>query len=120
MYSYNNESRPKLEGYTTYPLPGDCIREMETHTIYTTGQERDHFNNISANYDDIMQIVGYPDPDLIAKATQKIAEVRKIAVPDALVADFGCGTGLVGEAMTKLGFRNIYGIDCSEGMLQIA
>jgi predicted TPR repeat methyltransferase len=46
--------------------------------------------------------------------------VRKIAVPDALVADFGCGTGLVGEAMTKLGFRNIYGIDCSEGMLQIA
>lgn len=38
----------------------------------------------------------------------------------AQVVDFGCGTGLVGEAMKKAGFENVTGIDCSEGMLQIA
>lgn len=117
MFSYQSET-PKLD--FTYPLAGASVREMEAHTKWEPGQEQVHFNAISANYDDVMQTVGYPDPELIAETAKKIAEGKSLPRSEAVVADFGCGTGLVGEAMTKLGFTNIYGIDCSEGMLQIA
>ena len=93
---------------------------MEKHTKYDAGQEQAHFSTISANYDDIMKTVGYPDPEHIAKFAQKIAAEKMIARSEAEIADFGCGTGLVGEALAKQGFKNVFGIDCSEGMLEIA
>lgn len=40
-----------------------------------------------------------------------------IARSEALVADFGCGSGLVGEALAQHKFKNVTGVDCSEGML---
>ena len=40
-----------------------------------------------------------------------------VARSEAQVADFGCGTGLVGVALANDGFKNITGVDCSEGML---
>merc|ERR1712166_316767 len=92
------------------------IRNPKIHA----GQEQPHFNMISANYDDIMKTVGYPDPELIATLAQKIAAEKMIARTECEVADFGCGTGLVGESLAQHGFKKVYGIDCSEGMLQIA
>ncbi len=43
-------------------------------------------------------------------------------VPDrrAKVLDVGCGTGLVGQALTRSGYTEIHGIDLSKGMLEIA
>ena len=117
MYTYQSET-PKYE--FTHPLKSECIREMETHTKYDAGAEKAHFNTISANYDDIMEAVGYPDPELIAKCAQNIAAEKMIARSEAEVADFGCGTGLVGQSLAKHGFKKVYGIDCSEGMLEIA
>jgi len=117
MYTYQSET-PRFQ--FTYPLPNDSIREMEKHTKIDAGQEQPHFNMISANYDDIMKTVGYPDPELIATLAQKIAAEKMIARSEAEVADFGCGTGLVGESLAQHGFKKVYGIDCSEGMLQIA
>lgn len=46
-----------------------------------------------------MKAVGYPDPELIAQKAEKIAAEKMIARSEALVADFGCGSGLVGEAL---------------------
>ena len=43
-----------------------------------------------------------------------------IARSEALVADFGCGTGLVGQALVNNKFEKITGIDCSESMLHQA
>jgi predicted TPR repeat methyltransferase len=34
--------------------------------------------------------------------------------------ELACGTGLVGQALGEKGFRNIYGCDISEKMLEIA
>jgi len=48
---------------------------------------------------------------------RKIAADKMIARSEAQVIDFGCGTGLVGEALTKAGFKKIAGVDCSQGML---
>ena len=117
MYAYKSET-PSLD--FTYPLKSESIREMEKHTKFDAGEEKSHFNIISANFDDIMATVGYPDPELIATAAQKIAAEQMIARTEAEVADFGCGTGLVGQSMNNHGFKKITGIDCSEGMLEIA
>jgi predicted TPR repeat methyltransferase len=117
MYTYESKT-PKYD--FSYPLPAESISEMERHTKFDAGQERNHFNKISNNYDKVMKTVGYPDPELIAVTAKKIAAEKMIPRTEALVADFGCGTGMVGEALEKHGFKQIYGIDCSEGMLQIA
>jgi predicted TPR repeat methyltransferase len=118
MFSYQSE-KPKFD-FEAYPLPSDSIREMETHTKFDPGQEEDHFNNIALNYDEIMNAVGYPDPEFLATFAQKIAQAKNINLKEAETADFGCGTGLVGEAMKKHGFDKITGIDCSQAMLQIS
>ena len=39
---------------------------------------------------------------------------------DISVMDYGCGTGLVGEALAQQGFATVDGIDVSEGMLEQA
>ena len=117
MYTYQSET-PQFE--FTYPLAAESVREMERHTKFDAGQEKSHFNTISVNYDQVMKTVGYPDPQLIAACAQKIAAEKMIARSEALVADFGCGTGLVGEALDQHGFTKVFGIDCSEGMLKIA
>jgi len=117
MFKYTNKTQP-ME--FNYPLSCDSIREIEKHTIYDKGQEETHFNEVSTNYDAICSIVGYPDPDQIAETTQKICLEKMIARSEALVCDFGCGTGLVGQALVNNKFEKITGIDCSEGMLQEA
>lgn len=43
-----------------------------------------------------------------------------MANPDAKIIDFGCGTGLMGIELKKRGFSNIYGLDGSQDMLNIA
>lgn len=54
-----------------------------------------------------MKTVGYPDPELIAQQAQNIAAQQMISRSIAVIADFGCGTGLVGEALVKNGFKNV-------------
>lgn len=39
---------------------------------------------------------------------------------DACIIDLGCGTGLVGDELYKLGYRNIDGLDVSAESLEIA
>lgn len=45
---------------------------------------------------------------------------RHVAPGDGAVLDAGCGSGLVGEALFRLGYTNIVGIDLSQGMLDVA
>jgi predicted TPR repeat methyltransferase len=57
--------------------------------------------------------VQYPDPTVIAEMTRKVAADKMIARTECDVIDFGCGTGLVGQALIQAGFENITGVDCS-------
>ncbi|MGB3555424.1 MAG: methyltransferase domain-containing protein, partial [Jannaschia sp.] len=54
--------------------------------------------------------------------TLRLAEMLARVLPnrDALVWDFGCGTGLGGAAMAEAGFTNLEGTDISSGMLEQA
>ncbi|KAH7230483.1 S-adenosyl-L-methionine-dependent methyltransferase [Fusarium redolens] len=53
-------------------------------------------------------------------ASQDLITYLGPQVYEAKILDAGCGTGLVGEALTKLGATNIHGIDLSPGMLEVA
>ena len=64
MYKYNSDT-PKLD-FSVEPLSADCLAEMEKHTRYVTGDEQNHYNKISLNYEDTLKTLGYPDPDEIA------------------------------------------------------
>ena len=59
--------------------------------------------------------MGHPDPKHCAQFA------REYHSEEATILDMGCGTGLVGEELVKVGFqpKNIWGIDASQGMLDV-
>ena len=59
---------------------------------------------------------GFNDPYEIAKFTvEKLGQPgQPLASADTRVLDFGCGTGLMGIELKKVGYNNIYGVDGSE------
>ena len=58
---------------------------------------------------------GFNDPFEIAKVTvEKLGqEGQPLANPEVKLMDFGCGTGLMGAELKKVGYTNIYGLDGS-------
>ena len=71
------------------------------------------YDQWSQQYDsDLLDELGYISPDVAADALAGELEQRDIEI-----IDYGCGTGLVGEALFKRGFKIIDGLDISEGML---
>ena len=74
------------------------------------------YDAIATTYDHtVNDICGYPDPAKITEAILKY-EIPK----DAPIIDLGCGTGLVGECLSKEGYTNVVGIDASPEMLKEA
>jgi ubiquinone/menaquinone biosynthesis C-methylase UbiE len=68
-----------------------------------------------ADYDRDLSVVGYRGADLTIKF------LRKFIASDAKILDVGCGTGLVGEALRKMGNSyTLVGTDLSQGMLDQA
>ncbi len=74
------------------------------------------YNDWSANYDhDLVEEFGYISPRVAAEALAKEIDLR-----DLRIIDYGCGTGLVGAALSERGFSHIDGLDISTGMLEQA
>ena len=65
-------------------------------------------------YDDDLARRGYATPERIAKA---LAPHLK---PGDLILDFGCGTGLSGQALKDMGLGPIHGTDITEAMVTLA
>lgn len=78
-------------------------------------ETREFYENWAGSYDADLAENGYATP-------RRCAEALKARVPDlrAPLLDFGCGTGLSGEAFHDVGFRAIDGLDPSEAMLEEA
>lgn len=76
---------------------------------------RNIYDEWANDYDAEVTSNGYQTP-------LRVATILKEYLSDksAPILDFGCGTGLSGEALAAKGFRNIDGADLSEGMLDIA
>lgn len=74
-----------------------------------------YYRDFSASYDeDFAEALGFALPN-------EVARVFRARQPDfnGRVADLGCGTGLVAEALQDIGLT-IDGLDISEAMLQVA
>ncbi|MEM8554332.1 MAG: methyltransferase [Pseudomonadota bacterium] len=69
----------------------------------------------ASHYDDTLDKAEYMTPRRMAEAVANHIQDREIAI-----LDFGCGTGLSGEALAAEGFTRIDGYDVSQPMLDQA
>ena len=70
-----------------------------------------NFNDFAGRYDNLRTA----DNDLVNSLTKE-SDIKK----NAKILDFGCGTGNYIEEFQKLGFDDIYGLDISKKMREIA
>ena len=74
------------------------------------------YSDWAGNYDaDLVGEMGYQAPRAAAELLH-----ASLASPGAHILDAGCGTGLVGEELCRLGYRRLVGLDYSADMLQHA
>jgi len=62
--------------------------------------------------------MGYQDHIKCAELTIKHA--LEESKEECAIFDLGCGTGLTGEALYNIGYRNIIGCDASPGIMRVA
>jgi len=93
------------------------LDSMITRLVNTDDQSevRQLYRQWSASYDDDLDAYGYVAPQVGVDLFEKLLEV-----PGANIHDAGCGTGQVGKLLHERGYRNIYGSDFSEDMLNVA
>lgn len=72
------------------------------------------YTHWSQTYDEELHELGYQSPIRCASA------LAKFVAFDTPVLDFGCGTGLSGEALKKVGFQNIFATEINKDMRDIA
>ncbi|KAF4336744.1 Williams-Beuren syndrome chromosomal region 27 [Fusarium beomiforme] len=75
------------------------------------------YDEWAKNYNQDVEKEEYVAPQI---ASEDLATHLGPRISEARILDAGCGTGLVGEALTKLGAKDIHGIDLSPGMLEVA
>jgi predicted TPR repeat methyltransferase len=80
-------------------------------------ESRKLYDQWASSYDADMQKWSFTAPRIVAQLAQKYLE---ISPADATVVDAGCGSGLVGTELAKLGFKTVDGLDLSDGMLKVA
>ncbi|MGR3491640.1 MAG: class I SAM-dependent DNA methyltransferase [Shimia sp.] len=77
-------------------------------------ETQDVYTKWAGTYDAEVGGGGYQTPARIAAA------LRDQVAPDALILDYGCGTGLSGAALAEAGFTRLHGTDINAAMLDAA
>ncbi len=72
------------------------------------------YTNWANSYDNELRQMGYRSPIRCAAALGKFVSIQ------TPILDFGCGTGLSGYALKKIGFKKIFGTEINENMRNIA
>ncbi|MEM7209997.1 MAG: methyltransferase domain-containing protein [Pseudomonadota bacterium] len=94
--------------------PADVLKRVST--LKTGDTSDDIYDRWATSYDDdLINEFGYNSPALCADVISE-----RVSDRNASVIDYGCGTGLVGAALSERGFKHIDGVDVSQGMLQQA
>ena len=84
-------------------------------TPRSADETRAIYDDWAARYDDDLAEAGYLTPARVARALAEAWPER-----DSPILDFGCGTGLSGEALSTVGFTTFDGTDISSEMLEHA
>ena len=79
-----------------------------------SGKIRSLYDEWASSYEADIAQWGYEAPVVAAQL------LAKYGSPEAEIIDVGCGTGLVGEALSAAGFHDVVGIDTSSASLDIA
>ncbi len=80
------------------------------------GDKQALYDDWAASYDsDLLGDLGY-----VAHLEACSRLQARVPDPDARILDAGCGTGLVGRQLQRLGYRNLHGSDYSSKMLDKA
>lgn len=97
------------------------MRNSDTHTglhalrAASTADIGAYYDHWADGYDADLAAFGYQAPQWVAGHVAE-AEIDR----HATILDAGCGTGLTGQALQALGYRDIAGADISEDSLAIA
>ncbi|NQY61399.1 class I SAM-dependent methyltransferase [Cognatishimia sp.] len=85
------------------------------YNLDTASDVEEFYDDWASTYDAEVTDNGYLTPSRCADALWQF-----LPNPETRILDVGCGTGLSGEALAKVGYTNIDGIDPSAEMLAIA
>ncbi|WP_377187895.1 class I SAM-dependent DNA methyltransferase [Ruegeria meonggei] len=85
----------------------------DTYNLDTPQATRAHYQKWASSYDAEVGAHGYATPGRVAEALWS-----KLPEPQTPILDYGCGTGLSGEALHAAGFQVIDGIDPTPKMLK--
>jgi len=87
-----------------------------TYEAQTTDELADAYKAWAGDYDrDTLDTMGYVGPHVAVKMLDYHLDSKSCRVLDA-----GCGTGLVGEHLNRMGYENVDAMDYSEAMLDEA
>jgi ubiquinone/menaquinone biosynthesis C-methylase UbiE len=90
----------------------------------STAESRELYDEWAKTYDTDMTSHDFTASTLVAQAVSRGLKLNHISPSSPLtglqILDAGCGTGLVGIELSKLGCTDILGLDISEGMLAVA
>ena len=92
--------------------------EFEMHNGFKQDSISTKYDELSKNYEEVYNSVGWPDPDQCAQLCVDYGYSES-----SHVLDMGSGTGLVAQYLKdKTGHNNlnVVGIDASEGMIKLA
>jgi len=87
--------------------------EFEKHAGFNQNNIKEHYDELSAHYEQVYLKAGWPDPRKSADLAHEHVEHTGKTVETATIFDMGCGTGLVGKYMTEFGYKFIDGVDAS-------
>ena len=85
-------------------------------TLQSGDKSDDIYDDWAATYDqDLVETYGYLSPQIVTEALLEHCPETAVSI-----IDYGCGTGLIGQAIYQEGYHQIDGLDVSEGMLSVA
>ena len=107
---------PKGRGRSEALLQEESHRRIQWVYSSTSNQElEERYNQWASEYErDMAEEFEWHSP---GRAADLFA---KHVATDARILDVGAGTGLVGECLARLGYRDLYAMDLSLGMLEEA
>ncbi|XP_046864481.1 methyltransferase-like protein 27 isoform X1 [Xenia sp. Carnegie-2017] len=102
------------------PYEDECYTRLKQFTASTPQQDVVNlYSKWAATYEKVADDISYQAP--VVAAEQLHEELIKYNYNQEIeILDLGCGTGLVGEHLYKLGYKNVDGIDISEEMLKLS
>lgn len=74
------------------------------------------YDKVAPSYREIVRSAGYVLPEEMAGRFRTLMDSGRIHPNDRII-DAGCGNGLSGIALRDAGFRNVYGLDMSAGLI---